>query len=66
MRKNNVAQPTAKQIRAWRKRAGLTQVEAAEVAYATRRTWQHWESGAHPMWRSTWELLLIKSGQLKP
>lgn len=38
------ANPTPAQIRAARDAAGLTQQQAAELVYATLRTWQNWEA----------------------
>lgn len=40
------ASPTAQQIIAARAAAGITQTEAAELIYASLRTWQNWEAPA--------------------
>ena len=53
--------PTKEQIQQARKDAGLTQVQAAELVYSTRRTWQDWEYGVSPMHPAIWELFLIKT-----
>lgn len=60
--------PTPAQIRAAREAAGLTQAAAAEVVYATLRTWQNWEaSGAagRAMHPAIWELWLMKTAHLR-
>lgn len=41
---NPARNPTPAEIRAAREAAGLTQAQAAELIYATERTWQNWES----------------------
>ena len=48
-------------LKALRKSAGLTQVQAAELIYSTRRTLQDWEAGIAPMHPGLWELLNIKT-----
>ena len=53
--------PTKEQIQQARKDAGLTQVQAAELIYSTRRTFQDWEYGVSPMHPAIWELFLIKT-----
>jgi DNA-binding transcriptional regulator YiaG len=42
------ANPTPAQIRATREAADLTQSQAAELIYATLRTWQNWEQESGP------------------
>ncbi len=42
-------QPTPKQIKAARHKAGLTQVEAGLVVNAALRTWAAWEGGERKM-----------------
>jgi DNA-binding transcriptional regulator YiaG len=49
------------QIKSARKKAGLTQREAASLVYCTVRAWQMWEAGDRVMHASTWELFLIKT-----
>lgn len=58
--------PTPKQIREARQRAGLTQAQAGAVIGKSRRTWQNWEfpveSKEHrPMDSALFELFLIKT-----
>jgi putative transcriptional regulator len=55
--------PTLKQIRSARKKAGLTQTQAAELIYSTQRTWQDWESEIVPtkMHPAFFELFKIKT-----
>lgn len=57
--------PTKEQIQQARKDAGLTQVQAAELVYSTRRTFQDWEYGVSPMHPAIWELFLIKTKDSK-
>jgi DNA-binding XRE family transcriptional regulator len=54
--------PTARQIKATRKLAGLTQSAAGRLVHASLRTWQDWESGKRRMSLAAWELfnLLIQ------
>lgn len=56
--------PDASEVAAFRSRHGMTQVKAAHAARVSRRTWQAWESGESNMPLSTWELLLIRAGEL--
>jgi DNA-binding transcriptional regulator YiaG len=53
--------PTPEQIKQARQAAGLTQLQAAELIYSTRRTWQDWQYGKSPMHPAIWELFLIKT-----
>jgi DNA-binding transcriptional regulator YiaG len=53
--------PTPEQIKQARQAAGLTQAQAAELIYSTRRTLQDWEYGKNPMHPAIWELFLIKT-----
>jgi transcriptional regulator with XRE-family HTH domain len=53
--------PTAEQVRAARKAAGLTQEAAADLIGTSRRSWQEWESGRTPMRAGLWELFRIKA-----
>ena len=38
----------SKQLKAWRRQAGLSQAEAAQALGLNRRTLQHWEQGRLP------------------
>lgn len=64
--------PTLSEIKALRKRHGLTQAKAASMAMVALRTWESWESDSktsRPINLASWELLLIKTGehpQFKP
>lgn len=40
--------------------AGLSRQDAAQLVYASARTWDAWESGLRPMPRARWELFLLK------
>lgn len=55
------ATPTAEQVKRERERAGLTQTAAAEVVYATLRSWQYWEAGTVPMNPAVFELFRLKT-----
>jgi DNA-binding XRE family transcriptional regulator len=52
--------PEPSQIKEVRKRAGLTQTQAAELIYSTKRTWQGWEAGINSMHPALWELFKLK------
>ena len=52
--------PEPSEIKKVRLRAGLTQEQAAELIYSTRRTWQSWECGVNPMHAALWELFKLK------
>ena len=54
--------PDPSEIKRARLRAGLTQTQAAEVIYSTKRTWQDWEGGLHQMHPALWELFKLKVG----
>lgn len=48
-----------------REAAGLTQTEAAELIFASLRTWQDWEGGQRRMYASDWELFRVKVKAMK-
>ena len=52
--------PTPQQIVDMRKKAGLTQTQAAESIYKKLRTWQQWEKGDREMDPALFELFNIK------
>lgn len=58
--------PCKEAIRAARVSAGLTQAEAATLIHRRRERWAEFESGARNMGLESWELFLIKSGQMPP
>jgi DNA (cytosine-5)-methyltransferase 1 len=58
-----ITQPTPDQIKAAREAAGLTQTEAANLAWVKLRTWQDWEYAKTPIQLGLWELFLIKIGR---
>jgi DNA (cytosine-5)-methyltransferase 1 len=58
-----ITQPTPDQIKAAREAAGLTQTEAANLAWVKLRTWQDWEYAKTPIPLGLWELFLIKIGR---
>ena len=47
-------------LKAARKAAKHTQAQAAATVYASRRTWQYWESGEMPISQAHFELYMIK------
>lgn len=51
--------PPADVIRELRARAGITQVQAAEMTRAALRTWEQWERGDRRMPAATMELWCI-------
>jgi DNA-binding transcriptional regulator YiaG len=51
---------TQQQLKAVRKRAGLTQTEAASLIYSKLRTWQDWEAQATRMHPAILELFMLK------
>ena len=55
---------TPEQIKQSRLNAGLTQAQAAAVIYKKLLAWQRYESGDRAMDAASWELFLIKTGQL--
>lgn len=53
--------PSPAQIKAARKKAGITQTQAAQLAQSTLRRWQDWEGGEHRMHPGLFELFLLKT-----
>lgn len=53
--------PTAAQIKAARKHAGLTGAEAAGLVHSSDRSWRKWENGERKMHAAFWELFQIKA-----
>lgn len=51
---------TSADIKEARKKAGLTQTQAAHLIHSTLRTWQDWEAGKAKMHAGLWELFLRK------
>jgi transcriptional regulator with XRE-family HTH domain len=57
--------PTASQVLAARIRAGLSQSQAARlVGLSSRNRFSEYENGRVQMSGQTWELFLIKTGQM--
>lgn len=57
-------QPTPAEIKEVRKKAGLTQQQAAEVVHrADGARWREWEGGKYHIDLAVWELFLLKTGQ---
>lgn len=56
-----VSQPTPPQIKDARQSCDMTQKEAGELVYGTRRTWQDWERGERGMHPGLFELFLLKA-----
>lgn len=63
MTANKATNPPPGEIRAAREAVGHSQQFAAEQVYVSKRQWQNWEAGAHPMPRAAWELYSLKTGQ---
>ena len=56
-------QPTPVEIKEVRKKAGLTQQQAAEVVHrADGARWREWEGGKYHIDLAVWELFLLKTG----
>lgn len=56
-------QPTPAEIKGFRKLAGLTQQQAAEVVHrADGARWREWEGGKYSIDLAVWELFLVKTG----
>jgi len=56
--------PDAAQVRASRKRAGLSQRASAALIHVSRRSWQSYEKGEAEIKLGLWELFQFKTGQL--
>jgi DNA-binding transcriptional regulator YiaG len=53
------------QLKALRKRLGLTQAEAAERIHVTRTSWSFWEAGMRtPSQRTLFLIQLLKDGKI--
>ena len=57
----NTTPPTPDMLRKARARAGLTQLQAAELVHRKMRTWQDWEAGITPIPLGLWELFLLRT-----
>lgn len=56
-------QPAPAEIKEVRKKAGLTQQQAAEVVHrADGSRWREWEGGKYGIDLAVWELFLLKTG----
>ena len=67
MNQNKLPDPTPERIKAARKRAGITQTEAADLVHIGAKTrWSEYENGRAPIDLARWELFLIKTGQRAP
>jgi DNA-binding transcriptional regulator YiaG len=51
--------PSPDEIVDLRKRAKLTQTDAAKLVYVTLRTWQNYEAGVTPMHPGLWKLFRV-------
>lgn len=52
--------PTKKQILKARKKAKLTQDQAAHLVNRTTRVWQYWEAADREMPAEIWEVFLLR------
>lgn len=50
--------PTPDDIKAARRRVGITQTEAANLLHTTCRVWQQWEAGDRKMHAAFYDLFL--------
>ena len=63
--------PTAEEVRAARKEAGLTQSQAGKIVHSGPNSWQKWETPCtmpnnRQIPGAVWELFLIKTSRLRP
>ena len=56
--------PTPEQIKNARLLCGLTQTQAAQMIHVDMTTWQRYEYGNRKIPPASWELFLIKTGQI--
>lgn len=56
--------PSPEEIASARSKSGLTQAAAAKLVYKSEIAWKKWEGGDRRMPPDTWELFLIKLGNL--
>lgn len=66
MNTHKLESPTPEEIKEARKRAGLTQTQAAALVHTTCRVWQQWEAtpdvASHQkMHPAFWELFCLKA-----
>ena len=61
---NRAINPAPVEIKAARKKAGLSQTAAAELVHSGLRTWQQWEAGDRRMHPGLWELFRLKIATL--
>ncbi len=59
--KTKSANPDPTKILSARKKAKLTQSQAAAIVFTTCRVWQQWEAGDRRMHQAFWELFKIKT-----
>ncbi|GAB4181270.1 MAG: hypothetical protein Tsb002_01080 [Wenzhouxiangellaceae bacterium] len=52
--------PTPEQLKQFRKEAGITQKQAADLLYVSLRAYQYWEDGSREMIPALFELLRVK------
>ncbi len=57
--------PTAMQLRALRKRMGLTQDQMSELVHSSWDAYSQWERGRRRMHPGLWELLQIKAERVR-
>lgn len=57
---NPAASPTPEEILAARESSGLSQSRAAELVFATLRSWQGWEAGERNMHPGLWLLFRLR------
>lgn len=55
--------PKPAEIREARKKAGMSQAQAARLVHVNERLWRYWEAGTHRMPAASWELFLLKLAQ---
>jgi len=60
-----IKQPTAEELKAYRKNLGATQTDMANFCHVRVRTYQNWEGGTINIPLATWELLQYRKDDYK-
>jgi DNA-binding XRE family transcriptional regulator len=55
--------PTGDELRKFREKHGLTQVQAANLIYVSERQWRFYETDVNKIMLACWELIQIKVKQ---
>jgi DNA-binding transcriptional regulator YiaG len=58
--KGGIPNFTAKEIKSYRRTAGLSISDAAKLVYVSRSTWRDWERGRHKMHKGVMHFFLLR------